>query len=54
MTSSIKQELERVDQLILKGEYSEALKEIKEIQENRDLTQEESIKTKLLEGKVEY
>lgn len=54
MISSIKQELERVDQLILKGEYSEALKDIREIQENKDLTQEESIKTKLLEGKVEY
>ena len=54
MISSIKQELERVDQLILKGEYSEALKDIREIQENKDLTQEESIKTKLLESKIEY
>ncbi|MCG3216921.1 MAG: hypothetical protein KAS63_09380, partial [Candidatus Heimdallarchaeota archaeon] len=53
MTSSIKQELERVDQLILKGEDSEALKDIKEIQENKDLTQEEGIKTKILECKVE-
>ena len=53
LSPSIKQELERIDQLILKGEYSEALKDIKEIQENKDLTQEEGIKTKLLECKVE-
>ncbi|MHA1954076.1 MAG: hypothetical protein ACW96U_09060 [Candidatus Heimdallarchaeaceae archaeon] len=54
MTPKIEQKLDEIQQMIVKGEYFEALENVKEVQEKKDLSQQEIICLKVLECQTEY